>query len=127
MKSGAGSVSWQPVTGRRVQQCRGHQLCAASIRPSRPIRKDIRRGSSKHAHSYDFLGSTFGRSQEKASSAEQDRFSARSAASPALDSWGGGQPPIPPNSKAVGEDDDDSSENNSAQDIDSILAKVYWD
>lgn len=126
MKSGAGSVSRQPVTGSRVQHRRGHQLCVASIRPSRPIRKDIRHGSSKHAHSY-VLNSKFGRSQGKASSAEQDRFSARSAASPALDSWGGDQPPIPPNSKAVREDDDDSSENNSAQDIDSILAKVYWD
>lgn len=77
----------------------------------------------KHAQSCESRGFTYGRSQEKASSAEQDRFSARSAASPALDSWGGDEPPIPPNSKAVGEEDDDS-ENSSAQDIDSILAKA---
>ena len=50
-----------------------------------------------------------------------------SAANPALDSSGGGNlPPISRDIKAVDEGDNDDSENNSAQDIDSLLAKVVW-
>ena len=66
-----------------------------------------------------------GRPSQVNGSAEPDRFrlSASASASPALDGSGGDLPPTGHNTKAVGEDDDDS-QNNSAEEIESLLAKV---
>ena len=117
---GSESVRRQPTMGNCCKHRHAPQTCAASTRPTRSIRSNNRHSSPLHAQP---PSPVTGRHQERALSAEQDRFRL-SAASPALDSSGGDEPPIVHNAKAVGEGDNDDCANNSAKDIDSILAKA---
>ncbi len=119
---GTGIVCRQPVTCGRCDHGHRHQARAAVRRVQCSIRKDIRRDSARPAQPRNSHALGSGQNQEKQSSAEQDRFRL-SAASPASDASGGDLPPINHDTKAVGEGDDEH-ENSSAQDIDSILAKV---
>ena len=114
------SVRRQPAVGSCCNIKRARQTCTASTRPMRSTRSNNRHSSQLHAQPSSLVT---GRPQERAFSAEQDRFRL-SAASPALDSSGGDEPPIVHNTKAVGEEDGDDSDNSSAKDIDSILAKA---
>lgn len=125
------SLGSRAMSGSRIACRQPVILCRGSHRhPARSlgsrvlctVRKDTRYQSPRSACQHASSDLASGRSLETGSS-EQDRFRV-SAASPALDSSGGDLPPINHNIKAVGDGDDDS-ENNSAQDIDSILAKVF--
>lgn len=120
MMRGFESVRRQPATGSCCKNRHARQTCTASTRPMRSIRSNNRHNSPLHAQPSSLVT---GRHRESAFSAEQDRFRL-SAASPALDSSGGDEPPIVHNTKAVGEGDDNESDNNSAKDVDSILAKA---
>ena len=92
--------------------------CAASSdRHAPPERSRVERKASSMRRA---------RQSQSTGPAEPDRLrpNASASASPALDSSGGDLPPISHNTKAVAEGDDDS-ENNSAEEIESILAKVH--
>ena len=119
MMRGSGSVRRQPAIGSCCKHRHARQTCAASTRPMN-LRSNNRHSSPLHAQPRSLVT---GHHQERTFLAEQDRFRL-SAASPALDSSGGDEPPIVHNTKAVGEGDNDGSDNNSAKDIDSILAKA---
>ena len=116
---GSGSVRRQPAIGSCCKHRHARQTCAASTRPMN-LRSNNRHSSPLHAQPRSLVT---GHHQERTFLAEQDRFRL-SAASPALDSSGGDEPPIVHNTKAVGEGDNEDSDNNSAKDIDSILAKA---
>ena len=117
---GSESVRRPPAIGNCCRNRHARPICTASTRSMRSVRSANRHTSPLHAQPRALA---VGRRQERAFPAEQDRFRL-SAASPALDSSGGDEPPIVHNIKAVGEGDSDDSDNNSATDIDSILAKA---
>lgn len=120
MMRGLESVRRQPAIGSCCKHRHARQTCAASTRPICSIRSSDRHSSLLHAQRPSLVTD---RHQERSLLAEQDRFRL-SAASPALDSSGGDEPPVVHNTKALGEEDDDDADNNSAKDIDSILAKA---
>ena len=117
---GSESVRRPPAIGSCCRNRHARPICTASTRSMRSVRSANRHTSPLHAQPRALA---VGRRQERAFPAEQDRFRL-SAASPALDSSGGDEPPIVHNTKAVGEGDDNESDNNSAKDVDSILAKA---